>query len=164
MHVQRIEPGPGQESVWDYPRPPAIEPVTSRLRVELGGIVLAETTNGYRILETSQPPTYYFPAADVRADLLQASTHRTFCEWKGQAGYWAANVAGVVVPDVAWSYDRPNDRYAAIAGHLAFYAQRVDACWVDDDRVVPMEGSFYGGWITAKVTGPFKGGPGTAGW
>ena len=160
VSVQRIEPGPGQESVWDYPRPPAIEPNTKHLRVELDGVVLAETTRGHRILETSQPPAYYFPPEDVRMDLLRTSTTRTFCEWKGQAVHYSAPTAD----DVAWSYPDPVERYAAIKDHIAFYAQRVDACWVDDERVRGNDGSFYGGWITANVVGPFKGGPGTAGW
>ena len=160
VSVQRIEPGPGQESVWDYPRPPAIEPNTKHLRVELDGVVIAETTRGHRILETSQPPAYYFPPEDVRMDLLTPSTTRTFCEWKGQATYFSAATA----EDIAWSYPHPVERYAAIKDHLAFYAQRVDACWVDDERVRGNDGSFYGGWITANIVGPFKGGPGTAGW
>jgi uncharacterized protein (DUF427 family) len=160
VDVQRIEPGPGQESVWDYPRPPAIERTASRLRVELEGITIAETTRGQRILETSQPPAYYFPPDDVRMDLLTPSTTRTFCEWKGQAVHYSARSTD----DVAWSYPHPVERYAAITDHLAFYAQRVDACWVDGERVSGNDGTFYGGWITSNVVGPFKGGPGTAGW
>jgi uncharacterized protein (DUF427 family) len=160
VDVQRIEPGPGQESVWDYPRPPAIEPTAAHLRVELDGVTIAETTHGIRILETSQPPAYYFPPEDVRMDLLHPSTTRTFCEWKGQATYFSAPGA----EDVAWSYPHPVERYAAIRDHLAFYAQRVDACFVDGEQVRGNDGSFYGGWITSKVVGPFKGGPGTAGW
>jgi uncharacterized protein (DUF427 family) len=160
VSVQRIEPGPGQESVWDYPRPPAIEQTTARLRVELGGVTIAETTSAYRILETSQPPAYYFPPEDVRMDLLTPSMTRTFCEWKGQAVYFSALTAA----DVAWSYPHPVERYAAIKDHLAFYAQRMDACWVDDEQVRGNDGSFYGGWITSNIVGPFKGGPGTAGW
>ena len=160
VDVQRIEPGPGQESVWDYPRPPAIEPNTKRLRVELDGITIAETTRGHRILETSQPPAYYFPPEDVRMDLLSPSTTRTFCEWKGQAAYYSA----LTVADAAWCYPQPVERYAAIKDHLAFYAQRMDACWVDGEQVRGNDGSFYGGWITSSIVGPFKGGPGTAGW
>ena len=161
---ERIEPGPGQESVWDYPRPPAIEPVTSVLRVELGDIVLAETTSGYRVLETSQPPTYYFPAEDVSMVHLDSSEHRTFCEWKGQARYWSAHTGERRVDDIAWSYYNPTERFTVIKGYLAFYAQKADACFVGGERVQPMEGSFYGGWITSSVVGPFKGGPGTASW
>jgi uncharacterized protein (DUF427 family) len=164
VHPQRIEPGPGQESVWDYPRPPALERTASRLRVEVGGRTIADTTRGWRVLETSQPPAYYFPPSAVDRDVLVPSAHRTFCEWKGQARYWTAAVDGREIADIAWEYTAPLERFAPIAGHLAFYPQRADACFVDDERVAPNEGSFYGGWITANIVGPFKGGPGTAGW
>jgi uncharacterized protein (DUF427 family) len=116
------------------------------------------------VLETSHPPNYYLPPEDVRADLLVPSTTLTFCEWKGQASYVSVRVGDRVVTDAAWRYDHPTDRFAPIVGNLSFYAHRVDACFVDGERVEPMEGSFYGGWITSKVVGPFKGGPGTAGW
>jgi uncharacterized protein (DUF427 family) len=164
MEPRRIEPGPGQESVWDYPRPPALERTGARLRVEVGGEVVAETTQGWRVLETSQPPAYYFPPEDVRADLLVPSTTTTFCEWKGLATYVSVRVGDRVVADAAWRYDRPTERFAPITGHLAFYPQKADACWVDDEQVAANEGGFYGGWITSKVVGPFKGGAGTAGW
>ena len=164
MKQQRTPLGPGQESVWDYPRPPALERTESRLRVELGGRAIAETTAGWRVLETSQPPAFYFPPNDVDLDVLVPSTHRTFCEWKGQARYWTAVVDGREVADIAWEYVSPLERFAPVAGHLAFYPQRADACFVDGERVSANEGSFYGGWITSKVVGPFKGGAGTAGW
>jgi uncharacterized protein (DUF427 family) len=164
VQPERIEPGPGQESVWDYPRPPALERTAARLRVEVAGRTVAETTSGWRVLETSQPPAYYFPPGDVDMSALVASTHRTFCEWKGQARYWSAIVGDRTVEDIAWEYTTPTDRFAAIAGHLAFYPQRADACFVDGERAVAAEGSFYGGWITAAIVGPFKGGPGTAHW
>ena len=166
---RRIEPGPGQESVWDYPRPPAVVPTTDRVRVVHGGIVVADTRAAVRVLETSQPPAYYLPRADVRADLLRRTETRSVCEWKGAATYWSlvlpdGHGGTDAVADVAWSYEQPTERFAAIAGHLAFYAQRVDDCWVDDERVQPNPGSFYGGWITSRIVGPFKGAPGTSGW
>lgn len=162
---QRIEPGPGQESVWDYPRPPAVVPSTDHVRVVHGGVVVADTRAAVRVLETSQPPAYYLPLADVRADLLRRTDTRTVCEWKGVATYWTLVLPdGREVVDVAWSYEQPTDRFAPIAGHLAFYAQRVDECWVDDERVAPNPGSFYGGWITSRIVGPFKGSPGTSAW
>ncbi len=160
----RIEPGPGQESVWDYPRPPALQPAGAHLRVEVSGVALAETDRGLRVLETSQPPAYYFPPGDVRMDLLEPSLARTFCEWKGQARYWTAVVGGRRVEDIAWSYDTPTDAFAALAGHLAFYPQKAHACFVDGEQVEPNAGSFYGGWITSRVVGPFKGGAGTGWW
>ena len=148
------------ESVWDYPRPPAVEPSSRRARVEHGGIVVADSENALRVLETSQPPGIYFPPGDVRMDLLEANGRRTLCEWKGQARYWS--LAGSEA--AAWSYPDPVSRYAALRDHVAFYPQRVDACFLDDERVESNEGDFYGGWITDDITGPFKGGPGTAGW
>jgi uncharacterized protein (DUF427 family) len=164
VEPQRIEPGPGQESVWDYPRPPAIEQSTSRLRVEFGGITIAESSRGFRVLETSQPPAYYFPPDDVAMEHLTATSHRTFCEWKGQAHYYTVVVGGREATDAVWSYSSPIDRFRAITGYLAFYAQRMDACYVDGEHVRANEGAFYGGWITSKIVGPFKGAEGTAGW
>ena len=149
------------ESVWDYPRPPRLEPTSRRIRIVHAGHTLADTTQALRILETSHPPVYYLPPAQIRMDLLQRSASRgSFCEFKGVAIYW--NFGSVA--DVAWSYERPAGAYAALAGHLAFYASRVDECWVDGERVIPQPGDFYGGWITADLRGPFKGAPGTRGW
>jgi uncharacterized protein (DUF427 family) len=164
MEPERIEPGPGQESVWDYPRPPRLESTSSRLVVEHAGVVVADTRGGLRVLETSQPPAFYLPPHDVVMAHLRPSTHRTFCEWKGQATYFDLIVGDRVAAEAAWTYRRPNPAFAALADHVAFYPQRVDACFVDGERVSANEGGFYGGWITSKVVGPFKGGPGTALW
>jgi len=152
------------ESVWDYPRPPRLEPTPRRIRVVVGGVILADTHRALRLLETSHPPTYYLPPDDVRMDLLRPATGSSFCEWKGQARYLEAVVGERRVLRLAWTYDRPNADYAALARHLAFYASRVDEAWVDDEQVVPQPGDFYGGWITSDLVGPFKGGPGTSGW
>jgi uncharacterized protein (DUF427 family) len=132
--------------------------------VEFAGTVIAETTRGHRVLETSQPPAYYFPPEDVALDHLVATHHRTFCEWKGQAHYYTVTVGDREAVDAVWSYSAPTPRFAAIKDHLAFYPQRVDACFVDDERVQANEGGFYGGWITSNIVGPFKGGAGSAGW
>jgi len=161
---QRIEPAPGQESVWDYPRPPALEATSNLLRVEFGGLTIAETTHAFRVLETSQPPAYYFPPDDVDLSHLVATSQRTFCEWKGQAHYFTVVAGDRESPDAVWSYGSPVERFAPITGYLAFYPQRVDACFVDGELVQANEGGFYGGWITSKIVGPFKGGPGSAGW
>jgi uncharacterized protein (DUF427 family) len=163
VRPQRIEPGPGQESVWDYPRPPAVVPFAGRVRVVHGGVTIADTTAAIRVLETSQPPAFYLPPADVDIGLLAPSPSGSWCEWKGQASYWSLQRPAPIA-DLAWSYPNPTAPFAAIAGHLAFYAQKVDECWVDDERVEPNPGSFYGGWITSQVVGPFKGGSGTTGW
>jgi uncharacterized protein (DUF427 family) len=159
----RIEPGPGQESVWDYPRPPAIEPTDRLLRVELRGVVLAKTRSAWRVLETSQAPAFYLPPDSVRWEYLVESATRSFCEWKGQADYLDIVVGSHHVMDAAWRYRDPVERFASLRDHLAFYPQKVD-CFVDGERVDAMPGGFYGGWITADVVGPFKGGPGTLGW
>ena len=164
MSAQRIEPGPGQESVWDYPRPPVATPTTSLIRVVHAGVTIAETRSAVRVLETSQPPAFYVPRDDVAAGCLRYCEQRSVCEWKGVANYWDVVAGDVVVPAAAWGYEHPTRKFASIAGHVAFYAQRLDECWVDDERVDPNPGSFYGGWITSRVVGPFKGGPGTMGW
>lgn len=169
MRPERIEPGPGQESVWDYPRPPICVPSTDRIRVVHCGRTVADSTAAVRVLETSQPPAFYLPRADVDMGLLVASDRRSMCEWKGGASYWSVVIddapeGRVVVPDAAWSYEQPTAGFEAITGHLAFYAQVLDECWVGDERVLPNPGMFYGGWITSAVVGPFKGAAGTLHW
>lgn len=162
--MKRIEPKLGQESVWDYPRPPRLEPTTKLLRVVFNGQVIAETNKAFRVLETSHPPVYYIPLADIRREYLKPAAGRTFCEFKGAASYWTIDVNGKTSPSAAWSYADPSANFRAIKDHLAFYASKVDECYVDDERVQPQEGDFYGGWITADIVGPFKGGSGTWGW
>lgn len=165
MTPERIEPGPGQESVWDYPRPPRLEATDAHVVVEHGGLVVADTRGALRVLETSQPPAFYLPPEDVRTDLLEPTATRTFCEWKGQASYFDLRVGDRLAADAVWTYRSPSaSAFEPIAGYFAFYAQRVDACYVDDERVTANAGTFYGGWITSKVVGPFKGGPGSAHW
>jgi len=152
------------ESVWDYPRPPRIEATARRVRVLFDGEVIAETTRALRLLETSHPPVYYIPLADVRREYLVPSRRHSFCEFKGRADYFTLAHDGQRAPEAAWSYPRPSPGYEQLADHVAFYPGRVDACFVDDERVEPQAGDFYGGWITADIVGPFKGGAGTAGW
>jgi len=150
--------------VWDYPRPPAVSPTDAHVRVEHHGVELADTRRAIRILETSQPPVFYVPPDDVALGLLVPSVTQTSCEWKGIATYWSLDLDSGLVADVAWSYPSPRPGYATIADHVAFYPQRVEACWVDGERVVANPGSFYGGWVTSKVVGPFKGAAGTLHW
>lgn len=160
-----VTPGPGQESVWDYPRPPALRACPHRVRIVHAGRVVADSTDAVKVCETSQLPAYYVPARDVRVEWLAHSPQRSFCEWKGDASYWSLALPDApVVHDVAWSYERPTAPYAAIAGHLAFYARLLDECWVGERRVEPNPGSFYGGWYTSDVVGPFKGEPGSSWW
>ena len=161
---QPVVPGPGQESVWDYPRPPRLERTTARLRVVLGGRVVAETTGGYRVLETSHPPTYYLPPHSFVPDSVRPVAGSTVCEWKGEAAYGDLVSGDVVARRAVWWYPRPTEGFLPIAGFLSVMPALVDACYVDDERVVPQPGGFYGGWVTSAVVGPFKGGPGTHGW
>jgi uncharacterized protein (DUF427 family) len=164
LHPPAIQPGPGQESVWDYPRPPRLEPVAERLRVIFSNTVIADSVAGYRVLETSHPPVYYIPPGDIAQAHLVAATGSSWCEFKGQARYWSLDVGGRRSVNAAWSYPKPSAGFAAIAGYLAFYASRVDECFVGDERVQAQPGDFYGGWITSRIVGPFKGGPGSRGW
>ncbi len=153
-----------KESVWDYPRPPRLEAVTDRLRVVHCGETIADTLRGWRVLETSHPPTYYFPAEDVAADRLVPASGSSYCEWKGAASYFHVEAAGQRAERVAWSYPNPTPAFAALRNAVAFYASRMDECWVGEERVLAQAGDFYGGWVTARIVGPFKGGAGTAGW
>lgn len=160
-----IEPvGPGEESVWDFPRPPRLERVTKVLRVEFAGQTIAEASRGYRVCETASPPTYYFAPQDVQRDCLIPMGHRSMCEWKGPARYWSIEVGNRRAEGAVWAYPDPFDEFAPIAGWFAFYPAKVDACWVGSDRVTPQPGGFYGGWVTPGLKGPFKGEPGTEGW
>lgn len=160
----RIAPGEGQESVWDYPRPPRVEEVAERLRIIFAGETVADTLRGLRVLETSHPPVYYIPEADIDTRLLSRADGASFCEFKGIAAYWDIAAGGRTSRAAAWSYPAPSARFAALRDHYAFYPGRVDACWVGDEQVRAQEGDFYGGWITSRVVGPFKGAPGTRGW
>jgi len=157
-------PGPGQESVWDYPRPPALVQRHEQVRVELGGLAVASTSEAWCILETSHPPTYYLPRSAFADGVLQPAAGSSFCEWKGQASYLDLVTPARTAPRAAWFYPDPSPAYAALRDHVALYPGAVDACYVDDERVEPQPGGFYGGWITSRVVGPFKGAPGTLGW
>ena len=162
---RRIVPEPGQESVWDYPRPPAIQPSSRHVRVRFGDATVAETTAALRVVETAGAPTWYLPREDVRMDLLRPSRGRgSVCEWKGAATYFDLVVGDQVSPRAAWTYERPMPGYEELAGRIAFYAGRVDAATVDGEPVRPQPGGFYGGWVTHDVVGPFKGERGTEGW
>ena len=162
--VVRIEPGPGQESVWDYPRPPRVEAVPERLRVVVGGTTVADTTRGLRVLETAGAPGLLLPARRRPDGPVRRSPRSTFCEWKGGASYHTLVVDGREIENVAWSYADPKPGYEAIGGHLAFYAAKVDKPWVGDERATPQPGGFYGGWVTSRIVGPMKGEPGSEGW
>ena len=156
------EPGPGQESVWDYPRPPILVTCHQAIEVLHGDVSLARTVAALRVLETASPPTYYLPAGDVDWTLLHRTEDRSFCEWKGVATYWAL-AANPAAGPVGWSYERPSEPFAAIDGYVSFYPGRI-ACYVDGERVAAQPGGFYGGWVTSTIVGPIKGTPGTGHW
>jgi len=158
------KPGPGQESVWDYPRPARLEPFSGRITVELGGAVVASTDRGWRVLETSHPPTYYLPRDAFVSGVLRDAPGESWCEWKGQARYFDLVSGTTVAPKAAWSYPKPTPEFEPITDAIAVMAGQVDRCAVDGETVVAQPGGFYGGWITSRVVGPFKGGPGSMGW
>lgn len=156
--------GPGQESVWDYPRPAIAEPTEARVRIEHLGRIVADTRRAVRTLETSHPPSYYIPPADIAPDVLRRAQGTSFCEWKGSATYWDVVIGDVVLPRVGWSYADPTPDFAILRDHVAFYAAPFDRCTVDGETVIPQPGEFYRGWITSRVAGPFKGVPGSRFW
>ncbi len=152
-----------RENVQSYPRPPALEPVPQRIMIQLGGVIVAKTTRALRVLETHHAPSYYLPPEDIQAT-LRAAQGSSFCEWKGNARYFDVIAGDKVATRAAWCYDRPTARFAALAGHLAFYAGLMDEAWVGDLRVIPQPGNFYGGWVTPNLDGQIKGAPGTQHW
>jgi len=157
------EPGPGQESVWDYPRPPAIVVDQRCVEVRLGDLIIADSRQNYRILETASPPTFYIPARDVRVQLLEPCPGISVCEWKGVARYWGLRDRSRSPQAVGWSYPSPTRRFEAIAGYFSFYPALV-ACFVDGEPVRAQPGEFYGGWVTSEIVGPFKGSVDTRHW
>lgn len=158
-----IEPSDGQESVWDYPRPPKCVDDARTITVRWGELEIAKSTRCIRILETASPPTMYIPPSDVNLELFSTSVGNTFCEWKGAATYWSLHAAGPAGKHVGWSYDDPSPSFVSIKSYLSFYPGKIE-CYVDGERVRPQPGGFYGGWITNEIVGPCKGEPGTGGW
>lgn len=169
MPPKPIKPEAGQESVWDYPRPPRLEATEKHLEIVVNGVKIADTRRAFRVLETSHPPVYYIPPEDMKREHLEPSVNSSFCEWKGGAAYFTVRVGNAVVRDAAWYYTNPSPGFFPIRNFVAFYAARMrvlegDGCFVDGERVRPQPGDFYGGWITTDVVGPFKGQPGSSGW
>ena len=164
-HPERIEPQPGQESVWDYPRPPRLEKSDKEIKIVVNEIAIATSNNTYRVLETSHPPVYYIPPTDIKTEYLhEANTRRSFCEWKGFASYYDLIVGDKTINSAAWYYTQPTESFKAIANYVAFYPSKMDACYVDGELVTAQAGDFYGGWITSDIVGPFKGSAGSWGW
>jgi len=164
VRPERAEsPGSGQESVWDYPRPPRIEDDAREVVVRLGVHEIARSCASIRVLETASPPTFYLPAADVHLEYLESREGTSYCEWKGEARYWDVVVPGRRIETAAWSYPDPLPGFERLREHFAFYAARVE-CFVGGTRAEPQPGRFYGGWVTPEIVGPFKGEPGTSSW
>ena len=159
-----IQPEPGQESVWNYPRPPRLEPVKKRIQIIFNSVTIADTYRAMRVLETSHPPTYYLPPEDIQQQHLIPSSRTTFCEWKGRGSYYSVQVGEKTAIDVAWYYSAPTPDFQIMQNYVAFYAAPMDVCYVDEEKVTPQPGQFYGGWITSDIVGPFKGEPGSWGW
>jgi uncharacterized protein (DUF427 family) len=160
-----IKPGPGQESVWDYPRPPRLDPVSSHVQVVFNGVLIADTRRAIRVLETSHPPNFYIPPEDVQMQYLLPTPRRTVCEWKGgRAAYYTVRVGERAAENAAWTYPEPLKAYLALQNAISFYPALMDACRVDGETVIPQPGQYYGGWITSQIVGPFKGAPGSWDW
>lgn len=162
--MKKIKPQAGQESVWDYPRPPKVEEVSKHVRVVFNGEVIADSRRAKRVLETSHPPVYYIPPEDISMEFLKPVAHSSFCEFKGKAKYYTLEVKGKSVERAAWYYPEPTKGFTVLKDHVAFYPSKMEACYVADEKVQAQEGDFYGGWITKDIVGPFKGGAGTWGW
>ncbi|MFQ4146033.1 DUF427 domain-containing protein [Chlorogloeopsis sp. ULAP02] len=161
---QRIDPAPGQESVWDYPRPPRLEDTNKHIKVIFNDVIIADTHRAKRVLETSHPPVYYIPPEDIKMEYLIQAPQSSFCEWKGGAGYYTIRVNQKEVKNAAWFYPNPTPAFATIKNYVAFYAHLMDACYLNEEKVQPQPGNFYGGWITSDIVGPFKGIAGSWGW
>ena len=164
MLRKKIKPGPGQESVWDYPRPPHLEPFSGHIRIVFDGKTIVDSNQCFRMLETSHPPTYYIPVIDFKEGTLQEIDAHSFCEFKGSAHYYDIKSGQRVAHRAGWGYKQPSNAYPQLKATAAVYAHKMDACFVNDELVQAQEGDFYGGWITKAIVGPFKGGIGTFGW
>lgn len=152
------EPKDGQESVWDYPRPPLLRPEKRKVRIVFEGVTIAESERVLKICETASPPTYYIPMTDINMEYLKAVGGRSFCEWKGAASYYEVEVKGKNAGRVAWTYTRPSGVFAPVQDHISFYATPLQ-CYLGEERVRPQDKSgFYGGWVTDEIVGPWKGG------
>lgn len=162
--IKKVKPAAGQESVWDYSRPPRLEKVSKEIKVVFNDETIALTTKAFRVLETSHPPVYYIPPGDIKREFLIPGNGNSFCEWKGSANYYDLKVKDKQVNKAAWYYLNPTDEFLEIKDYVAFYAGKMDGCYVEGEKVIPQPGGFYGGWITKDIVGPFKGEQGSFGW
>lgn len=162
--IYKIKPLPGQESVWDYPRPPRLERTNKQITIHFNNKIIADTQKAFRILETSHPPVYYLPPEDIKMEFLHPADGISYCEWKGSASYYNVVVDEKFAVKAAWYYPNPVETFLEIRDYIAFYPWKMDSCFVNGERVLPQPGNFYGGWITKDITGPFKGEPDSYGW
>lgn len=162
--IRPVTPGPDQESVWDYPRPPRIEATTERIRIRFGGETIVDTTDAVRVLETSHPPVYYLPRSAFPDGVLEKAPGASFCEFKGAAKYVSVRCGATVAESAGWYYPNPSPGYDLLKDRVAIYPSAMDSCEIAGEIVTPQAGDFYGGWITSRVVGPFKGEVGTLGW
>ena len=163
MHARRARPGPGQESVWEYPRPPLVQPTDKTIEITFDGRVIARTNRALRVVETGHAPVYYVPLSDVQPGVLVAGDRVSYCDFKGEARYYHVVSARHRAPEAAWSYASPKPGYESLAGYVAFYPASMDSCLLDGEQAIPQPGRFHGGWVTADVVGPFIGEPGALG-
>ena len=163
-HPRAIQPGPDQESVWDYPRPPRLERILKRIVIRFSEETVADTTAAYRVLETSHPPTYYIPPSDIRMECLRPAEGSSLCEWKGAARYLYVVFGDRIAQQAGWSYPRPTPPFEAIRDYVAFYPALMDECTVAGEVVSSQPDGFYGGWVTSDIVGPMKGMPGSFRW
>lgn len=159
MNEKPIDEKADVESVWDYPLPPKVEEFPQPIKIVFNGEIIADSLNSKRVLEKGHPPVYYLPMQNINSKLLKPSSKRTWCEWKGQAEYYDVIVGNQISINAAWYYPNPTPEFVEIAGYVAFYANKVEGCFVSDERVEAQAGGFYGGWITSNIQGPFKGSP-----
>jgi uncharacterized protein (DUF427 family) len=164
MRPERIKPGHGQESVWDYPRPPGIEDFPGHVRVIFNNVLIADTHDAKRVLETSHPPVFYIPPRDIQMNYLKKSPLTSWCEFKGNAHYYTVSVNEKEAENAGWYYPDPSPEFLALKDCVAFYPSLMDACYINDEKVKAQKGDFYGGWITKDIVGPFKGEAGTRDW
>lgn len=162
--IKKVKPGKGQESVWDYPRPPAIEQFNKHIRIIFNEQIIADTNDSFRILETSHPPSYYLPKSSFKDGTLIKTNKTSYCEFKGMAHYYDIKWEDQRAAGAAWGYQNPTEHYSGIKDHVCVYGHLMDACYIGDELIIPQPGGFYGGWITNNIVGPFKGGPNSWGW
>jgi len=162
--IKKIKPQKGQESVWDYPRPPRLESFKGSIRVYCDQYLIVDARDAYKVLETSHPPVYYIPPSAIEMALLKENNNQSFCEWKGLANYYDLQLPDKKIDSVGWFYKQPSERFKPMAEYVAFYPSKVSRCLVNGEEVQAQDGDFYGGWITSNIVGPFKGAPGTWGW